>query len=488
EDVALHIVTDYTGLINNAMKAASNVEHEVEHIQKYASETNKGNYIKEVSIHFKKLVGEQLEISEKIERGEELKPTDKLYPPEVLEKMTVIADMLDTSSHHSGANSVLSTAEYYKHSHDAAKNGLYQPPTLQQVEMGLETYRQLLHDDVVQKLAYQNQIAVDAFKSARQPDLEEIDFYKKIPHKKPSHVGRMKDPNIYKLGNEITPNGYDAKQLLLTTLNPIISEASVEIAPNDQFRNLFPNPDNCDNPPYNTDHKVMAINAKKNFDTLFNIAVESSTSQRTEKGPVMECTTKQGNKFTIYNIGQFGIIDIKAGLTHQELNLTFKEDYQNRIMALVPVVDPTTGKSEQKQIGFVRAADAKSLNICGNDGINKTTVPSYFIGPSYTEEQTKALFEEAKQYALSVREWSIQNNCLTEMAAATWDVCTGTNNISQVQKESSRQSNQNFMYQAFEQEYLERLQTFQFTSLKLVGQNHSELNKSEHLDPQTYNF
>ena len=257
EQIAIHMSDSISvGLINNHVTALEALESEVEILKAYGTESQKTNYLDQVSTHYQTLFEQEHHKDPKLIR-EEYKP----YMQEFVE--------LAQASR---------TAEVIH----------------QAMDVNHQMYRKMISEG-----CYQNQIAVDLFKSAKTPDLDLVKENKRYLYRDVNYIKDKKSCLAY-LNTGITPTGYSPVELLISQTNQYFQQSQLESRPIVQFQDLFNGVE------FTPQQKFAAIAAKHKFDEKFNVASSSERRRSTDVGPVAIIETPQGAQLEITNLIRYG--------------------------------------------------------------------------------------------------------------------------------------------------------------------------------------
>ena len=136
-----------------------------------------------------------------------------------------------------------------------------------------------IYHDMIGEACYQNQLAVDIFKSNRPPDMSVVEENNRLLHRLPEYIRQKKTKGVY-LDSVIATSGFSPVELMIAQTNKIFRESQLKAKATEQFSHLFPEN-------YTAAQKMRALAAKKQFDQLFNLATEQSKRLQTESGPVL---------------------------------------------------------------------------------------------------------------------------------------------------------------------------------------------------------
>jgi hypothetical protein len=258
EKIAIHMSDSITvGIINNQVTALEALESEIEVLNTYGTLEQKSEYLEQVSKRYQSLFEQ--------EHDEKPKPIRAEYKPFM--------------------QSVVALAE----------NPNRTPEIIQQA---MDVNR-LMYREMIGEGCYQNQIAVDLFKSAKKPEMNKIRENSRYLYRDVNYIKDKKSSSAY-LSTGITPKGYSPVELLISQTNKYFQESQLESRPIVQFKDLFKGVE------FTPQQKFAAVAAKYEFDRKFNAAVRMSQRRETEKGPSAIVQTPQGTQLEITNLTRYG--------------------------------------------------------------------------------------------------------------------------------------------------------------------------------------
>ncbi|MHC5930532.1 hypothetical protein [Nostoc sp.] len=91
---------------------------------------------------------------------------------------------------------------------------------------------------MIEEGCYQNQIAVDLFKSVKKPEMDKIKENNRYLYRDVNYIKDKKSRSVY-LNTGITPKGYSPVELLISQTNKYFQESQLESRPIVQFKDLF---------------------------------------------------------------------------------------------------------------------------------------------------------------------------------------------------------------------------------------------------------
>ncbi|MBN3957811.1 hypothetical protein [Nostoc sp. NMS8] len=429
EEIAIHMSDSISvGIINNQVTALEALESEIEVLKTYGTFEQKSNYLDQVSNHYETLFEQERQKEPKLIREEY-----KLYMQGVVE----IAHSQRT------------------------------PEIIQQaMDINRQMYRSMIEEG-----CYQNQIAVDLFKSAKKPEMDKIRENSRYLYRDVNYIKDKKSPSVY-LNTGITPKGYSPVELLISQTNKYFQESQLESRPIVQFKDLFKGVE------FTPQQKFAAIAAKYEFDLKFNAAVRMSQRRETDKGPSAIVQTPQGAKLEITNLTRYGHPLIWKA---QTLNIRLDEilekfrsfERPNRLLAVAQIDGEigSDGKPAYRNLGTVSQQSVTDHNL--KAGMTTQGAKLLELKPELTRSQTKLLFDKAQEAALAFYAKIPESEKLA-LSAAAWNICASRQDELEVARKENANPQaiakkvSNFAFAAFPNEIISRLEQLQFTEPKLV--------------------
>ncbi|WP_375494259.1 hypothetical protein [uncultured Nostoc sp.] len=429
EEIAIHMSDSISvGIINNQVTALEALESEIEVLKTYGTFEQKSNYLDQVSNHYETLFEQERQKDPKLIR-EEYKP----YMQGVVE---------------------------LAHSQRT-------PEIIQQaMDINRQMYRSMIEEG-----CYQNQIAVDLFKSAKKPEMDKIRENNRYLYRDVNYIKDKKSRSVY-LNTGITPKGYSPVELLISQTNKYFQESQLESRPIVQFKDLFKRVE------FTPQQKFAAIAAKYEFDLKFNAAVRMERRRETEKGPSAIIQTPQSCQLEIIN------------LTHYEHPLIWKAQTLNirldeipekwrtkeRPHKLLAVAQINGEKGSDKKPAYRNLGTVSQQSVTDHNlkaGMTMQGAKLLELKPELTRSQTKLLFDKAQEAALAFYAKIPESEKLAS-AAAAWNICASRQDELEVARKENANPQaiakkvSNFAFAAFPNEIISRLEQLQFTEPKLV--------------------
>ncbi|WP_414545907.1 hypothetical protein [Nostoc sp. CCY0012] len=422
EEIAIHMSDSISvGIINNQVTALEALESEIEVLNTYGTLEQKSQYLDQVSSHYQSLFEQ--------EGYDKPKPIRAEYKPYMQQFVTL------------------------------SENPHRTPEIIQQaMDVNRQMYRQLIEEG-----CYQNQIAVDLFKSAKKPEMDLVRENQRYLYRDVNYIKDKKSKTAY-LNQGITPKGYSPVELLISQTNKYFQQSQLESRPIVQFQDLFKGVE------FTPQQRFSAILAKQEFDQKFNAAVAMERRRETEKGPCAIIQTTHGAQLEITNLTRYGHPGIWNG---QRLNIELKEiseQYRSRerphkLLAMAQIDgEMEDGKPKYRKLGTVSQQSVAGYNL--KPGMITAGAFLKEIKPEMSRGQTSLLFQQAYQSAEAFRA-SIPESERLSAAAAAWSI-SATRQDEVEQKQDVQKKVSNFAFAAFPNEIVSRLGELQFTDMKLV--------------------
>ncbi|MEJ6487595.1 hypothetical protein N0Y54_41190, partial [Nostoc punctiforme UO1] len=440
EKIAIHMSDSISvGIINNQVTALEALESEIEVLNTYGTLEQKLEYLDQVSSHYQSLFEQEYDQKPKPIRAE--------YKPFM--------------------QSVVALAE----------NPNRTPEIIQQA---MDVNR-LMYREMIGEGCYQNQIAVDLFKSAKKPEMDKIRENNRYLYRDVNYIKDKKSSSVY-LSTGITPKGYSPVELLISQTNKYFQESQLESRPIVQFKDLFKGVK------FTPQQKFAAIAAKYEFDQKFNAAVRASRRRETESGPSAIVQTDSGTQLEITNLTRHGHPLIwKAQTLNIRLDeIKFTNSERPHKLLAVAQIDGEVGKDGKpayRNLGTVSQQSQVPYNL--KAGMTMQGAKLLELKPELTRSQTKLLFDKAQEAALAFYA-SIPESEKLASAAAAWNICASRQDELEVARKENASPQamssdkplrvyakkvSNFAFAAFPNEIISRLDKLQFTEPKLVTLN-----------------
>ncbi|MDZ8141055.1 MAG: hypothetical protein RM049_38195 [Nostoc sp. DedQUE04] len=439
EKIAIHMSDSISvGIINNQVTALEALESEIEVLKTYGTFEQKSNYLDQVSNHYETLFEQERQKEPKLIR-EEYKP--------YMQGFVELA---------------------------------YSQRTPEIIQQAMDINRQM-YRSMIEEGCYQNQIAVDLFKSAKKPEMDKIRENNRYLYRDVNYIKDKKSRSVY-LNTGITPKGYSPVELLISQTNKYFQESQLESRPIVQFKDLFKGVE------FTPQQKFAAIAAKYEFDLKFNAAVRASRRRETESGPSAIIQTDSGTQLEITNLTRYGHPLIwKAQTLNIRLDeIKFTNSERPHKLLAVAQINGEIGEDKKpayRNLGTVSQQSQADYNLKAG-----TTIPGaklLELKPELTRSQTKLLFALAQETAEAFSSKIPESEKLAS-AAAAWNICASRQDELEVARKENANPQamssdkplrvyakkvSNFAFAAFPNEIISRLDKLQFTEPKLVTLN-----------------
>jgi hypothetical protein len=427
EEIAIHMSDSISvGIINNQVTALEALESEIEVLKTYGNLEQQSTYLDQVSSHYETLFEQERQKEPKLIREE------------------------------------------YKSYMQGFVELAHSQRTPEIIQQAMDENR-LMYREMIGEGCYQNQIAVDLFKSAKKPEMDKIRENSRYLYRDVNYIKDKKSRSVY-LNTGITPKGYSPVELLISQTNKYFQESQLESRPIVQFKDLFKGVE------FTPQQKFAAIAAKYEFDLKFNAAVRMSQRRETEKGPSAIVQTPQGAKLEITNLTRYGHPLIWKA---QTLNIRLNEikftnsERPHKLLAVAQIDDEvgSDGKPAYRNLGTVSQQSVTDHNL--KAGMTMQGGKLLELKPELTRSQTKLLYALANDAAEAFYAKIPESEKLAS-AAAAWNICASRQDELEVARKENANPQarakkvSNFAFAAFPTEIISRLDKLQFTEPKLV--------------------
>ncbi|AUB43388.1 Ribonuclease HI (plasmid) [Nostoc flagelliforme CCNUN1] len=428
EQIAIHMSDSISvGVINNQVTALEALESEIEVLKTYGTLEQQSTYLDQVSSHYQSLFEQEYD--------EKPKPIRAEYKPFM--------------------QSVVALAE--------------NPNRRREIIQQAMDVNRLMYREMIGEGCYQNQIAVDLFKSAKKPEMDKIRENSRYLYRDVNYIKDKKSSSVY-LSTGITPKGYSPVELLISQTNKYFQESQLESRPIVQFKDLFKGVE------FTPQQKFAAVAAKYEFDLKFNAAVRASRRRETESGPSAIVQTDSGTQLSITNLTRYGHPLIWKA---QTLNIRLDEikftnsERPHKLLAVAQIDGEVgeDGKPAYRHLGTVSQQSVTDHNLKSRMTMQGAKLLE--LKPELTRSQTKLLFDKAQETALAFYA-SIPESEKLALSAAAWNICASRQDELEVARKENTdiaaitKKVSNFAFAAFPQEIISRLDKLQFTEPKLV--------------------
>ncbi|MBD2498327.1 hypothetical protein [Nostoc sp. FACHB-280] len=433
EEIAIHMSDSISvGVISNQVTALEALESEIEILKTYGNPEQKSQYLDRVLEHYQKLLAAENYEQPKLIREE--------YKPYI---QSVVA---------------------------LSQNPQRTPEIISQA---MDKNR-LMYRSMIEEACYQNQIAVDLFKSSKKPAMGLIRENNRYLYRQVDYIKDKKSPTAY-LNSGIKTEGYSPVELLINQTNKYFQESKLESRPIVQFGDLFKGVE------FTPQQRFSVIAAKYEFDKLYNAAVAMERRRETERGPSAIIQTQQGTKLEITNLLRYKHPLIWKA---QSINLKLETDkHSSKLIAIAQINNELNDNSQPKYspLGIVSRQSIEEYGLKSGDKAQNAKLIEF--KPELTPGQTKLMFSQAYKFAEEFHS-SIPEQERLSAAAAAWSVgAARQDELESIQnskfkiqnKDPIYKKNPNFVFAAFGDEIVSRLGEMQFTNLR-VGTLSNEAN------------
>ncbi|MBD0266206.1 MAG: hypothetical protein ICV78_26860, partial [Tolypothrix sp. Co-bin9] len=426
EEIAIHMSDGISvGIINNHLTSIEALESEITILKNFGSEKDSIDYVQQVAKHYEDLFKTEAWAKSKGIEGKEIPTKYRSYMEEFIKTVR-------------------------------------QEPTNTLAAMNINTQ---MYREMIAEAAFQNQIAVDLFKSAKKPEIEIIRNNSRILHREVNYI-KDKKKDVY-IDNIIQPTGYSPVELLIAQTNQYFEKARLESREIVQFHALFKGVE------FSHEQRLRATLIKKEFDKSFNRASELSKQKETEKGPSANTTLANSHQVSITNLLQYDNEFIwKANTITIKLSEISENKRNNnrphKYLVYAQINDETeNGKPKFRKLGTLAREQENRLEEIGITLGQEAKSNKISFQPELSEGQIKLLYQKAYQIAEEFYNSISEDQKLT-MAAATWAVSTTRETGND--KSSDRQNKvSNFAFAAFPQEIISQLDILKFTEFSITG-------------------
>lgn len=429
EEIAIHMSDGISvGVINNHLTSIEALESEITILKNFGSEKDQIEYVQQVAKHYEDLFRTEAWAKSKGIEGKEV-PT----------------------KYHGYMEEFIKTVR---------QEPLNQVNALVAMNANTQIYREMIAE-----AAFQNQIAVDLFKSAKKPEMEIIRNNSRILHREVNYI-KDKKKDVY-IDNTIQPTGYSPVELLIAQTNQYFEKARLESREITQFQALFKGVK------FSNEQRLRATLVKKEFDKSFNQASQLSRQKETEKGQSANITLANGNQVSVTNLLQYDNEFIwKANKITIKLS-EISEDKRNsnhphKYVVYAQINDETeNSKPKFRALGTLAKEQENKPEEIGIGLGQEVTSNKIAFQAELSEGQIKLLYQKAYQIAEEFYNSILEGQKLA-MAAATWAVST-TRESSNDKSSDYQKKVSNFAFAAFPEEIISQLDTLRFNELSITG-------------------
>lgn len=429
EEIAIHMSDGISvGIINNHLTSIEALESEITILKNFGSEKDQIEYVQQVAKHYEDLFKTEAWAKSKGIEGKEIPTKYRGYMEEFIKTVQ--------------------------------QESLNQVNALVAMNTNIKIYREMIAE-----AAFQNQIAVDLFKSAKKPEMEIIRNNNRILHREVNYI-KDKKKDVY-IDNTIQPTGYSPVELLIAQTNQYFEKARLESREIAQFQALFKGVE------FSNEQRLRATLVKKEFDKSFNQASQLSRQRETEKGPSVNITLANGNQVSVTNLLQYDNEFIwKANKITIKLS-EISEDKRNsnrphKYVVYAQINDETeNNKPKFRALGTLAKEQENKPEEIGIALGQEVTSNKIAFQAELSEGQIKLLYQKAYQIAEEFYN-SIPEGQKLAMAATTWAVST-TRESSNDKGSDYQKKVSNFAFASFPQEIISQLDTLRFNEFSITG-------------------
>ncbi|PSM47524.1 hypothetical protein C7Y66_19280 [Chroococcidiopsis sp. CCALA 051] len=451
EEIAIHMSDGISvGTINNHLTAIEALESEIVILKNYSTADEKSAYLDAVAKHYQKILPAAIEEEQK---QRERNPDDRMRQAKQ-DYIQYMQKFVELASVKNRSDEIIQQA----------------------FSINSQMYRKM-----IQSAAFQNQIAVDLFKSAKKPDMEIIAENSRYLYREVNYIRDKKNKNVY-IDRGIQANGYSPVEIITSKTNEYFEQAQLESRPISQFSKLF------DSVEFTHQDKLQVTLAKKEFDDRFGKATQIKKRREIERGPYLVINGQSGKQIEVTNLIRYNHPGIWQA---QEIKFKIEEipkhkrspDKPHNFIVLAQI-DGELNENSQPYFRRLGTLSQESENLNLKIGVVFTST-AFSLRPEISEGQAKILFQKASEVAENFYSGVPEAERMT-MAAATWEISTTkqqgetSNNNSEDRVQTSTNKISNFVFTTFKNELVERLQEFQFKDFTLV----SLKTESEALKPE----
>lgn len=440
EEIAIHMSDGIgVGTINNHLTAIEALESEITILKNYSTADEKSAYLDAVAKHYKKIL---TTVIQEEQDCREKDPNDRTRQAKQ-DYIQYMQEFVELASVRNRNNEIIEKA----------------------FSVNSQMYRKM-----IQSAAFQNQIAVDLFKSAKKPDMEAIAENSRYLYREVNYIRDKKNKNAY-IDRGIQANGYSPVEIIISKTNEYFEQAQLESRPISQFSKLFESVE------FTHQDKLQVTLTKKEFDDLFGKATQIKKRREIERGPYLVINGQSGKQVEVTNLIRYNHPGIWQA---QEIKFKIEEISQHKrspdrphrfvVLAQINGEFNENGQPYFRRLGTL-SQESENLNL--KTGMVFTPT-AFGFRPEISEGQAKILFQKASEVAENFYSGVPEAERMT-MAAATWEISTtkqqGETNTNNSEDKSQNSTNKisNFVFTTFKNELIERLKELQFKDFTLVS-------------------
>ena len=396
ERIARIMANSPVGQINNQLTGLIALESEMDIIDRFGTHDDKSKYVEKLVDHYQKLI-----------KNNDLDTSD---PKHI------------SPQYHSSIRSIANT-----------------PSSLTpEVIKSVLAENKKLYRSLIASVSYENQVAVDMFKSNRQPNLKVIEEAKIITHRTPSYIVDKKKSHVY-IDSPLTSNGNSPVEILINQTNNIFNSSTKQLEPlgANKFKGLFPND-------FTPAQKLKVQEVKRKYDQLLSLAIESSAQYKQGNKKRFSLFTASGNQIEVY--------DLRQKINQDDTFVKTKRD------GTFILVDTTN-----KYVASIKKSSAQKLKLKNGDRLSNCSLEQ--LEP-LTPQLIRLYFKNASDYAKSFSDSvkALNDKEKQQFINTTWHLSHS----------SKGTNNSNFAYVTFPDEIAKQVQSSQLRSLTITGLQYDE--------------
>ncbi|RUT01622.1 hypothetical protein DSM106972_067190 [Dulcicalothrix desertica PCC 7102] len=333
----------------------------------------------------------------------------------------------------------------------------------QQTEEKLIRVKNLLKDCVAE-LGNELQIATDGVKSALRPDNLIIAYCQAITdYKKIEWLSDKKNSEAF-TNRGMKSNGYSPIDLMIQQTNQIFEQSQLHARPIEQFKKLYPDIVLTDH------HKEQAQIIKTGYNSLIKQRITLEERKKLEPGPYLVITSStSGKQLEITNLIKFDVAKNPEFWKASELSIRIQSRIPSAKMshplkATAKYFD-TDGQVKDITIGTISMKSMKEHDLKPGMSINQAKVEFHF---GISDGMVDALKQQTMEYVESIRNSTPEPEKL-QLAAAIHDI-THT----EESKNYQGLKRAGVAFAIFPNEVVGQLHSLQFTKMRVIGAQFNE--------------
>ena len=288
---------------------------------------------------------------------------------------------------------------------------------------------------MIEEGCYQNQVAVDLFKSARQPDVAAISALRKLLYREVDYFKQKKDYRTYRT-RPLVVKGHSPVELTAALVNRQFQQSQLSSNPPQQYRDLFPED--------YSQQQLLAVKAiKAQYDNAYNFAAAHHRKRRLEKGLTLQVTPASGEQLQVSNYKRFLSHAEAQALSRQPLSLRLVKNSPHRQPEHQLLAEYQDKQGHWQTLGTVCELSRQQLALKSGDKLNDCGLS---LVQSLSKQQVQLLFHQAQEIASHWRS-TLAADDLFPAACAAWHLC----------HHHGQEVTNNFVYAAFGDLVLEQI-------------------------------